>query len=163
MSTYTTEQTVAILAKEFGFKKSDGLKTLKKNDKPKRAATGYNLFVADERPRLKVANPDDSTQDLMKKIGAAWQALEPQERAEWNAEAKAAKDSSDDERPAAAAAAKPKRAPTGYNLFVADQRSVIADANPDDSTQEIMKKVGAAWKALEQEQREEWNTLAKED
>ena len=99
MSTMTIEQTVAILAKEYGFKKSDALKKLKKGDKPKRAKTGYNLFVADERHRIAVANPDDSTQEIMKKVGAAWKALEEAEREEWNNEARIAKtpDASSDE------------------------------------------------------------------
>ena len=169
MSSITIEQAVTILSKEYGFKKSEALKKLQKSDKPKRAATGYNLFVADERPRIKTANPDDSTQDLMRKVGAAWKALEDEERQEWNSEALAAKspDLSDAEMEAAPAspkakkAKKAKRAPTGYNLFVAAQRSKIAGANPDDSTQNIMKKVGAAWKALDEEDREEWNEEAK--
>ena len=171
MTTLTNEQTVAFLAKEYGFKKSEALKKLNKTNKPKRAATGYNLFVADERPRVKASNPDDSTQELMKKVAVAWKALEPEEREEWNAEAAAlAADTSDSDPEAAVAAPakkkakktdKPKRAPTGYNLFVAEQRSVIAAENPEDTTQEVMKKVGAAWKALEDEGRADYNAQAK--
>ena len=163
----TIEQTVAILAKEYGFKKSDALKKLKKGDKPKRAKTGYNLFVADERHRIAVANPDDSTQEIMKKVGAAWKALEEAEREEWNNEARIAKtpDASSDEEMEVEEKKEKKekkpRAKTGYNLFVADERPRIKKANPDDSTQELMKKVGAAWKALEEEKRAEWNESAK--
>ncbi len=67
--------------------KKQAEKKEKKEKKP-RAKTGYNLFVADERPRIKKANPDDSTQELMKKVGAAWKALEEEKRAEWNESAK---------------------------------------------------------------------------
>ena len=71
------------------------------------------------------------------------------------------KNSSDDEEP------KKKRALTGYNLYCKAMRDEAKTQLADDSdeppkSQDIMKKIGAMWKALDEEETQEWNDKAKE-
>ena len=54
---------------------------------------------------------------------------------------KAKKEKSDDEEP------KKKREPTAYNLFVKEQMPLIKEEFPELSRQDLMRKVGEAWKA----------------
>ena len=51
------------------------------------------------------------------------------------------KEKSDDEEP------KKKREPTAYNLFVKEQMPLIKEEFPELSRQDLMRKVGEAWKA----------------
>ena len=54
---------------------------------------------------------------------------------------KSKKEKSDDEEP------KKKREPTAYNLFVKEQMPLIKEEFPELSRQDLMRKVGEAWKA----------------
>ena len=58
---------------------------------------------------------------------------------------KAKKEKSDDEEP------KKKREPTAYNLFVKEQMPLIKEEFPELSRQDLMRKVGEAWKAATKE------------
>jgi len=49
--------------------------------------SGYNLFSADTRETVKEDDPDLPPKAIMTELGARWKALEPSERAEWNAKA----------------------------------------------------------------------------
>ena len=67
---------------------------------------------------------------------------------------------SDDDEP------KKKRAPTGYLVFSSAMREEVkaALAGDDDEKvkpQAVTTELGARWKALEQEERDEWNAKAK--
>ena len=75
-----------------------------KADKPKRAATGYLLFSADARPAVKEELTEAldegeklKPQAVVSELAARWKALSEEERAEWNAQAKAAASSSEEE------------------------------------------------------------------
>ena len=57
---------------------------------------------------------------------------------------KAKKEKSDDEEP------KKKREPTAYNLFVKEQMPLIKEEFPELSRQDLMRKVGEAWKATKE-------------
>jgi len=53
--------------------------------KPKRAKTGYLLFSQEKRPTVS----DVPARERMSALAALWKALSDEERAEWNARAKA--------------------------------------------------------------------------
>ena len=64
---------------------------------------------------------------------------------------------------------KPKRAATGYLLFSADMRADVREdlkAALEDgeklAPQDVVKALGARWKELEAEERDEWNQKAKD-
>jgi len=63
---------------------------------------------------------------------------------------------------------KKKRAPTGYLLFAADIRAETREELEADieegeklQPQAVVTAIAAKWKALEEEEREQWNTQAK--
>ena len=68
-----------------------------KADKPKRAPTGYLLYSAEVRPEVKTELTEAldegeklKPQLVVAEIAKRWKALDDDERAEWNAKAKAA-------------------------------------------------------------------------
>lgn len=67
---------------------------------------------------------------------------------------------------------KPKRKPSGYNLFCKANRSdavqsIIDEQNINEgvkpSNQDVMRKLGEMWKALDEEEQKEWKDKATSD
>jgi len=52
------------------------------------------------------------------------------------------------------------RKPSGYILYGSDQRPNIKKESPDMKAPDVMRAIGAGWKALTEEERGEWNTKA---
>jgi len=69
-------------------KPSKGKGKGKTTEKTKRGKTGYMLFGADERKRLKKDQPDTKPTEIMKLIGAAWKELSDSKRDDYNKKAK---------------------------------------------------------------------------
>lgn len=68
----------------------DGKKKKKKvvdPNKPKRPLTGYQIFMAEQNPKLKQANPEDSAAVIMAKVARAWTALTAEQKATYNKKA----------------------------------------------------------------------------
>ncbi len=58
-------------------------------------------------------------------------------------------------------AAKPKRGPTGYFLYMQETRASVKATMPDAKITEISSKIGENWRALSDKKRAEWNAKAK--
>ena len=86
-------------------------------------------------------------------------------KAEKAAAKKAAADENEAEEAAEAAAEAPKikKALSAYFLFCNDERSKLVAANPEKPGKEITAMLGAAWKALGQEEQAKWNAAAAKD
>ncbi len=56
---------------------------------------------------------------------------------------------------------KPKRAPTGYILFGMDERATIKVDLPDLKGKDIMVEIARRWKLLDDDERYDWNSMAK--
>ena len=56
---------------------------------------------------------------------------------------------------------KPKRAPTGYILFGMDERATIKADLPDLKGKDIMVEIARRWKLLDDDERYDWNSMAK--
>ena len=86
-------------------------------------------------------------------------------KAEKAAAKKAAADENEAEEAAEAAAEAPKikKALSAYFLFCNDERSKLVAANPEKPGKEITAMLGAAWKALSQEEQAKWNAAAAKD
>lgn len=52
---------------------------------------------------------------------------------------------------------KPKKPPTGYFLWLADNRQAIKDKNEGITVTEIAKKAGEMWRGLEEKEREDYS------
>ena len=61
---------------------------------------------------------------------------------------------------------KKKRGPTGYLLFSgatrADVKSSLSDAEESTNPKDVTRELARRWKALSDEEREEWNDKAKQ-
>ena len=57
---------------------------------------------------------------------------------------------------------KKKRGMTGYLLFSKENRAAVKEELGDVKPTEVVTEVAKRWKALTDEEREEWNTRAKE-
>jgi len=57
----------------------------------------------------------------------------------------------------------PKRNKNGYMHFMADKRSEIISANPEDGIGQIAKKVGAMWSALSAKDQKPYADMAAKD
>ena len=58
---------------------------------------------------------------------------------------------------------KPKRATTGFFVFVAERRAGMAEAHPEMSVTDVGKQLGVEWKALPEEVRAKYEATAAED
>jgi chromosome transmission fidelity protein 4 len=59
---------------------------------PKKALSAYFLWLQANRTQLKADNPGIKNQDVLKKAGEAWGALDAEEKAKWNAVAEEKKE-----------------------------------------------------------------------
>ncbi len=57
---------------------------------------------------------------------------------------------------------KKKRGMTGYLLFSKENRATVKEELGDVKPTEVVTEIAKRWKALADEEREEWNTRAKE-
>ena len=85
-------------------KKTKKVKKAVDPDKPKRAATGYLTYSKEMREQVKAdltakleGDAKLKPQDIVKELGANWKSLSEDEQKEWNAKAKSASSSSDEE------------------------------------------------------------------
>ena len=62
-------------------------KRKKKNKGPSRT-TGFLLFCAEHRPKIKEDTPDISFPDIGRKLGEMWRGLKDKEKAKYNTKAK---------------------------------------------------------------------------
>jgi len=61
---------------------------------------------------------------------------------------------------------KKKRAPTGYLLFNsatrAEAKAALSEAEESTNPKDVTRELGRRWKALSEEERQEWNDKAKQ-
>ena len=132
-------------------------KKAKKAAKPKRADTGYIMFCKSIRPEI---SEGLNAKQIISKGAEMWKALEQETRDDWNLKAKQLKTYDITEEDTDHKPKKPKRSPTGYQLFASSIRSqIIAEHIHDPKL--VMKAQGARWKALPQTERDIWIHMAK--
>ena len=115
------------------------------------------------KPAKKKAKAEKAAPTAEEKAAKAEKAAAA--KAEKAAAKKAAADENEAEEAAEAAAEAPKikKALSAYFLFCNDERSKLVAANPDKPGKEITAMLGAAWKALGQEEQTKWNAAAAKD
>ena len=119
------------------------------------------------KPAKKKAKAEKAAPTAEEKAAKAEKAAAA--KAEKAAAKKAAADENEAEEAAeeaaekAAEAPKIKKALSAYFLFCNDERSKLVAANPEKPGKEITAMLGAAWKALSQEEQAKWNAAAAKD
>lgn len=154
---------------------------------PKRAMSGYMLFSADNREKIRSNNPDAKVTEIMKKIGAEWNKLTDKGKKPYNDKSTKDKQAYEKKMEKYKKSAnfkkhqeamdewklqgtkkkfkkdpnRPKRGMSAYMLFVAEKRpGMTAKGVP---MLEITKKCGALWGALSDGQKKKYNALAEKE
>ena len=130
-----------------------------------RPPNAYNLFV--KCPENRETYAGSNPRETMSNLGAAWKSLSEDDRTHWTDLAASAKQEWEanggaPEKSKSKASKKKKkgRAPTAYNLFVKDPEN--RETHAGDDAKETMRNLGAAWKALSDEEKEIWTEKAVE-
>lgn len=99
-----------------------GSKRKRKERKPWRAPTAYEIFCEQERPKLKKQWPEKCSREINKELGTIWSKYTKQEKKKFNKEAKADKKSIAEELKAIEdrIGRKLKKPVCAYSLFVKD-------------------------------------------
>jgi len=159
--------------------------------KKKRKPSGYILFTSAERQKMQGTQwATEPQKEIIKELASRWRDAPQATKDEWNERAKqvsspavasppkgrpgaplktnkaaSKKAGSKKEAPSGE---KKKRKPSGYILFVsAAQRMIKAEGKDVDfdgskmKPKDLMRVVAASWKALSQEQRDDWNERAR--
>jgi len=150
---------------------------------PKRPLSAFMFFCQDNRPALKQANPNANFSELGKIMGAAWKEVSEADKKPYEAKNETDKkrydrekanytggaaEGSDDEgskktkkskKEAAPKKGKkdkdaPKSAPSAYVLFCSGERPKLKAQHPDATFGELGTLLGAAWKALSDEDKQ---------
>jgi hypothetical protein len=134
-----------------------------------RRKTGYNLYIRAkfEEVRAEQTEGDESkktnSQDLMSIFSKQWKLLSDEDKEPYVSKAKELNEENGSETTGKApkvAGVKPKKSLTGYNLFYKENKDTIK-ANLAEG-EALMKKVGASWSALADEEKEEYKVRAAE-
>ena len=154
-------------------KDKDAKRKKRKKDKlaPKRAKSGYIVFLDRHREEVRNANPQYSMKDVVAILAGMWKNVSSQERDICEAEAHKDKERyrlemesyeppiflPDEEKKDKDA---PKKGRSGYILFSMDYRKKFTDANgkvndPDTFTQ-VSKEIGEMWSTMSDEERKVW-------
>ncbi len=172
-------------------KKAKGKKKKPSGSPKKRTPSGYILFTSAERQKMQGTQwATEPQKEIMKELASRWRDAPQATKDEWNERAKqvsspavasppkvrpgsplkankaaSKKAGSKKEAPSGE---KKKRKPSGYILFVsAAQKTIKAEGQDVDSDgnkmkpKDLMRVVAASWKALSQEQRDDWNERAR--
>ena len=118
--------------------------------KRKRPPSAFQLFATEERARLRAAEPELAFGEATRRCAAAWKALA--DRAPFEARAAEARAAHE----AALPPKRPKRAPTAFIRFSAEERKRLRAAEPELAFGEVARRCAAAWKALDDEARRAW-------
>lgn len=108
--------------------------------------SGYNLFV---KKNMKEMKNFSLTADAWKTLGKDGQKV-------WNDNAAASNTAT-----GAVSAAKGSKGLSGWNYYVRENSKLVKAATPTLSSQEVMKSMGASWKALGDDGKKVWNAKAK--
>lgn len=148
-------------------------------NKPKKALSAWMCFCNEMRADL--LKEGMKVTEVSKELSKRWKDLSDENRELYDKQAAedkkryekemegyvppAKEEGDDEEQDNGKKRRKPKaerkpRKPSGYILFGKDERKRIKEGNPDMSAPEVMKEIGAAWKALEDSERESWNAKA---
>ena len=132
-----------------------------------RALSSYMFFVKDKRAEIAAQNPTLKVTEIGKKLGEAWRALTPGDKVKYEKQAAADKiaKAADKSKPtksekskSKAATDKPKRKLSGYMKFVKANRATIVSSNPNIKFAEVGKKLGEAWRALSDSEKNKYNS-----
>lgn len=156
--------------------KAEKAKRKKDPNAPKKPKPAYIFFCMENRPKLKEENPELKTTQLTSELGAMWkkisdkekqrfQAMAEEDKVRFETESKSYEPTETDEKPAKKKKdpSAPKKPRSAYIFFCEDMRETVKKENPDLSGKDILRELGARWKTLTAEDKEQYEEQNKED
>jgi len=128
------------------------------SDKPKRPLSAYFLFAGEKRPEVKVAQPELSNTQIVKKLGEMWRALPDAAKKPYQDSAAKAKAEYDAKYKVKVDTA-PKRPLSAYMIFSNKVRPEVKAANPTAAFGAIAKIIGQKWREMPPAAKQEWIAL----
>ena len=134
-------------------------------DQPKKPQSSYFHFMNTKRGPVKEAEPNLKFGELTKRLTEMWRALDETEKKIYEDLAAKDKERYHGEMEAKGCAVKkkvvpeegaPKKGLSSFFLYSADARERIKKSNPDIKQPDILKKIGAEWKGISDEERAKW-------
>eukprot|EP00475_Leptophrys_vorax_P006798 TRINITY_DN14248_c1_g1_i1.p1 TRINITY_DN14248_c1_g1~~TRINITY_DN14248_c1_g1_i1.p1 ORF type:complete len:261 (+),score=87.59 TRINITY_DN14248_c1_g1_i1:84-785(+) len=129
-------------------------------DRPARAKSAYQYFVAERTPALKGEQPDLKLAERSKVLGEEWRHLSEDEKLPYKEQSDADKASKRTAKEKAEDG-KPKRPPTSYLIFTNAMRAQAKADNPDLKMTELSKVMGSMWRDLTDEEKRPYEEQAK--
>ena len=150
----------------------------KKRDGPKKALTSYIFFCNSERAVVKTEHPEMSAKDITSELGRRWREMDDNdkkpfvklatkdkkryesEKDGWGGDVKEADEEVKTEKVSKkekkVSKKKVSKRKTGYILYCQENRSVVKEANPDMSNKDVTKELETNWKALSDDEQQEY-------
>ncbi len=125
-----------------------------------RPKSAYNMYVHHHFQLNKEKNKESNSQEIMSAVSKQWASLTEEEKSVYVKMADEANANTDFTavKKAAKSTTGKRRRITGYNLFYRENKDEIKSTRTDGVS--TMKAVGAAWHALSEAGRTEYNTRA---
>lgn len=157
--------------------KAEKAKRKKDPNAPKKPKPAYIFFCMENRPKLKEENPELKTTQLTSELGAMWkkisdkekqrfQAMAEEDKVRFETESKSYEPTETDDKPAGKKKkdpSAPKKPRSAYIFFCEDMRETVKKENPDLSGKDILRELGARWKTLTAEDKEQYEEQNKKD
>lgn len=119
-----------------------------------RRKTAYNVYIKAKFAEAKSGGDGRNSQELMTEFSRQWKDLSAEDKAPYESEAK----DSNASLPATTTTGATRKM-SGYNLFYKEQKDVLKEEAKKLDVK-LMTHVGAAWKALSDSDKKEWNDRA---
>ncbi len=150
---------------------------------PKKPTTPYFAFQAENRPRIKAANPDTKVADISKIIGTEWHALSDKDKKKYfdlteKDKTRYAKEVEKYEKQHGKLPEKerknksnkkvkdpnaPKRPMNAFMYFAKENRQSINNTHPEAKQSEIAKLLGTEWTGMNEKKKKKYVQLAEKD
>lgn len=119
-----------------------------------RRKTAYNVYIKAKFAEAKEGGETRNSQELMTEFSRQWKTLSAEDKAPYESEAK----DSNASRPATTTTGATRKM-SGYNLFYRERKDDLKEEAKAGNVK-LMTHVGAAWKALSDAEKKEWNDRA---
>ena len=152
----------------------------KSSGKKKRSKPAYAFFCSEMRPQIKEENPEMSAKEIMKELGKRWKEAKESDTSKWDELAKQDKafsDMEEDTEPETETEIETEKSPTPKKstgkkstgkkkrvYAAALWKNTCKDSIAEEtgkSGSELIKELAKRWKALSNDEREEWREKAK--
>ena len=138
----------------------------KKNTGPKRPKNAWIFYCTEQRPLLKLKNPELGTAELTKEVSEKWKTLSNKKKEKYEQLAEQDKKRYEEEIMALPEDQRPKKKEkgsgrvSGYMVFCNYKREEVKESY--ENPREVIKELARMWRELEKDEKENYNERASE-